>query len=62
MPQIQTEGVPGQYVHTHTFGFITPEMTEKYGIPNPCSSCHPDKTNQWATGWVKQWYSPWRAE
>lgn len=62
MPKIETEGVPGQFVHAHTFGFITPAMTEKYGIPNPCISCHQDKTNEWATGWVKQWYSPWRSE
>lgn len=62
MPKIETEGVEGQNVHAHTFSFITPAMTEKYGIPNACVSCHKDKTNQWATGWVKQWYSPWREE
>lgn len=62
MPKIETEGVPGRYVHAHTFGFITPEMTEKYNIPNPCISCHEGKSDQWATGWVKRWYSPWRAE
>jgi hypothetical protein len=31
-------------VHAHTFTFITPAMTEKYKIPNPCTSCHTDKT------------------
>jgi len=62
MPEIETEGVPGRYVHAHTFNFITPAMTEKYDIPNPCISCHQHKTNQWATGWVKRWYSPWRGE
>ncbi|HEX7359921.1 MAG TPA: cytochrome c3 family protein [Bryobacteraceae bacterium] len=62
MPKIETEGVPGQFVHAHTFRFIAPAMTEKYGIPNPCASCHKEKTTQWASGWIKRWYSPWRIE
>ena len=62
MPKIETEGVAGQYVHAHTFSFITPAMTEKYNIPNPCISCHQHKTNGWATDWLKRWYSPWRTE
>jgi predicted CXXCH cytochrome family protein len=62
MPKIETEGVAGQYVHAHTFSFITPAMTEKYNIPNPCISCHQQKTNGWATDWLKRWYSPWRTE
>jgi len=62
MPKIETEGVPGQFVHAHTFSFITPAMTEKYGIPNACISCHQDKANQWATDWLKRWYSPWRMD
>lgn len=62
MPKIETEGVPGQFVHDHTFGFVTPAMTEKYGIPNPCISCHDEKTNEWASRWLKRWYSPWRIQ
>lgn len=62
MPKIETEGVPGIFVHDHTFRFITPSMTEKYGIPNPCVSCHRDKSNQWATKWLARWFSPWRME
>jgi predicted CXXCH cytochrome family protein len=62
MPKIETEGVPGRFVHDHTFRFVTPAMTEKYGIPNPCTSCHKNQTNQWATKWLKQWYSPWLME
>ena len=62
MPAIEGEGVPGAFVHAHTFRFITPEMTEKYGIPNPCTTCHADKTNAWATAELNQWsnVSPWR--
>ena len=49
MPAIETEGVPGAYVHAHTFKVITPQMTEQYKVPNPCTSCHNDKTTAWAT-------------
>ena len=29
MPAIETEGVPGAYVHAHTFKVIAPQMTEQ---------------------------------
>ena len=35
---IETEGPPNTFVHAHTFRFITPQMTDKYKIPNPCTS------------------------
>ena len=62
MPNIETEGVPNTFVHAHTFRFVTPAMTEKYKIPNPCTSCHTDKTTAWATEAMRQWQerSPWR--
>jgi predicted CXXCH cytochrome family protein len=62
MPNIETEGVPNTFVHAHTFRFITPAITEKYKIPNPCTSCHTDKTTAWATEAMQQWQerSPWR--
>ena len=45
MPKIETEGPRGDVkVHAHTFRFITPAMTDKYKIPNPCTSCHTDKS------------------
>ena len=64
MPQIETEGVPATFVHAHTFKFITPEMTEKYKIPNPCTSCHTDKTTTWASDAMNHWPdgSPWRVD
>jgi len=64
MPAIESEGVPGSFVHAHTFRFITPAMTVRYAIPNPCTSCHKDKTTDWATGVMRQWKerSPWRLE
>lgn len=62
MPKIETELVPGAFAHAHTFRFITPAMTERYGIPNPCTGCHADRTSQWATTWLERWFSPWRME
>ena len=64
MPKIETEGVPGAFVHAHTFKFITPDMTDKYKIPNPCTSCHTDKSTAWATDALRHWpeRSPWRME
>ena len=61
MPQIQTT-IADVKVHGHTFNFITPAMTDKYKIPNPCSTCHADQSTQWALGQLKGWQtiSPWR--
>ena len=32
----------------HTFRFISPLETGQSGIPNPCTSCHAGKSNDWA--------------
>ncbi len=63
MPQIETT-VADVKVHAHTFRFVTPEMTEQYGIPNPCTSCHKDKSTAWATDALRHWpeRSPWRLQ
>ncbi len=63
MPQIETT-IADVKVHTHTFRFVTPEMTGKYGIPNPCISCHTDKSAAWATEALRHWpeRSPWRVQ
>jgi hypothetical protein len=64
MPQIETEGPPNTFVHAHTFRFITPQMTDKYKISNPCTQCHTDKSTTWATDAMRQWpdRSPWRLQ
>lgn len=61
MPQIETT-VADVKVHAHTFRFITPDMSDKYKIPNPCTSCHTDKSTAWATEAMRHWpeRSPWR--
>jgi predicted CXXCH cytochrome family protein len=62
MPKIETQGVPGAFVSAHTFQFITPAMSYKYKIPNPCTSCHADKTITWANAELNKWanFSSWR--
>ena len=61
MPKIE-QTIADINVRSHTFNFITPEMTDLYKIPNPCTSCHADKTTAWARDIMKQWpdVSPWR--
>ena len=63
MPKIETT-IANIAVRAHTFAFITPAMTDKYKIPNPCTSCHTDKSTAWATDALEHWpqESPWRAE
>ena len=61
MPHI-AQTIKDNFVAAHTFRFITPVETEQSGIPNPCTSCHADRTNAWAIAELKKWSnaSPWR--
>jgi predicted CXXCH cytochrome family protein len=61
MPNIE-QTIKDNYVHAHTFRFITPGEMEQSGIPNPCTSCHTDKSTSWAKEQLEQWSStsPWR--
>jgi predicted CXXCH cytochrome family protein len=54
MPAIQ-QTIANVNVRSHTFKFITPAMSELYGVPNPCIACHKDKSNQWALESLKSW-------
>jgi predicted CXXCH cytochrome family protein len=49
-------------VHAHTFRFIPPSLTETLKVPNPCTTCHKDKSPGWAIDALKAWpeFSPWR--
>ena len=40
----------------HTFRPPTPEMTARYGVPNACTTCHDDKTPEWATKQMDAWW------
>jgi hypothetical protein len=67
MPEI-ARTIADVNVRSHTFRFISPSDTEKYGIPNPCTSCHVEPlnnvamTNEEAAGYLLNWgrVSPWR--
>jgi predicted CXXCH cytochrome family protein len=63
MPAIETEGVPGSFVHAHTFRVVSPAMTDKYKIPNACTSCHQGKSTAWAEDAMSHWpeISPWKS-
>ena len=63
MPRIAQE-IGDVNVQSHTFAFIAPSMTDAYKIPNPCTSCHSDKSNAWATQALKTWrnVSGWRVK
>lgn len=61
MPAIE-QTIKDNFVAAHTFRFISPLETERYGIPNPCTSCHRDKSTAWAVDELQKWpnFSPWR--
>ncbi len=61
MPRIE-QTIKDNYVSAHTFRFVTPQETEQSGIPNPCTSCHAEKSNEWAAQELRSWTtsSPWR--
>jgi predicted CXXCH cytochrome family protein len=63
MPRIE-QTIANVNVRSHTFRFITPGMTERDKVPNPCVGCHTDRTNEWATAELRQWspQSPWRLD
>ncbi len=63
MPAIETT-LADVKVHAHTFRVVTPAMTDRYQIANPCTTCHTGQSTAWATAALVKWpeQSPWRAE
>ncbi|HKV05541.1 MAG TPA: cytochrome c3 family protein [Candidatus Acidoferrales bacterium] len=61
MPLIETT-LGDNFVAAHTFRFISPQLTKQFGTPNPCTSCHTDKSPDWALEQLATWQtvSPWR--
>jgi hypothetical protein len=61
MPKIAAQ-IGDLNVCSHTFRFIPPAETEKLKVPNGCTSCHTDKSTEWAKGELRKWtnVSPWR--
>jgi hypothetical protein len=60
----ETASKAGSFVSSHTFKFITPAMTDKYKMPNPCASCHAEKSTDCATKDMLTWKttSPWTTQ
>ena len=40
----------------HTFAAPVPELTARYGIPNACTTCHDDRSPEWAASTMDRWY------
>jgi len=61
MPKIE-QTIADVNVRSHTFKFIPPSMTDKFRIPNPCTTCHNGKSTAWATEELRKWpdVSHWR--
>jgi predicted CXXCH cytochrome family protein len=61
MPKIE-QTLGDVNVRSHTFKFIPPSSTDSMKVPNPCTTCHADKSTDWAVAALKTWpeFSPWR--
>ena len=40
----------------HSIRIPRPDLSDKLGTPNACNQCHDDKTTQWATRYLREWY------
>ena len=40
----------------HSIRIPRPDLSDKLGTPNACNQCHEDKSTQWATQYLRQWY------
>lgn len=40
----------------HSFAAPVPEVTGRFGVPNACTTCHDDRSPEWAAGVMDRWY------
>ena len=40
----------------HTFQPPVPEMTARYGVPSACTTCHEERSPEWAAATMDKWY------
>jgi hypothetical protein len=40
----------------HTFQPPVPELTGRFGVPNACTTCHENKSPEWAASTMDRWY------
>jgi tetratricopeptide (TPR) repeat protein len=41
----------------HTFQAPVPELTARFGVPNACTTCHENRSPEWAADTMDRWYS-----
>jgi predicted CXXCH cytochrome family protein len=44
------------YRRDHSFRVPRPDLSDRMKSPNACTQCHADKSNQWAAGYLVEWY------
>jgi predicted CXXCH cytochrome family protein len=42
--------------HDHSLRVPRPDLSVKYGTPNPCTKCHTERDARWAATHIKDWY------
>ncbi|MCF8225227.1 MAG: tetratricopeptide repeat protein [Bacteroidales bacterium] len=40
----------------HSLRIPRPDLSDKLGTPNACNQCHDDKSIEWATNYLREWY------
>ena len=46
----------------HSFKVPRPDLSLEIGIPNACTTCHDDRSAEWASETVEAWYGPERSD
>jgi predicted CXXCH cytochrome family protein len=54
MPSTTFMGVDAR--RDHSLRIPRPDLSVKLGVPNPCTSCHADRSARWAAQTVERWY------
>jgi len=54
MPENRYMGVDDR--RDHSFKIPRPDLSIAFNTPNACTSCHGDKSNQWATKTLENWH------
>lgn len=40
----------------HSIRIPRPDLSDKLGTPNACNQCHTEKSTEWATRYLREWY------
>jgi Flp pilus assembly protein TadD len=52
----QTTYMQRHHRHDHGFTIPDPLLTKQFGVPNACARCHQDRSTDWLSERVDQWY------